>query len=138
MSKSTRSTVHAVIKAAFDYDEGIKELRVTYKRKSQETIHYALLADVASYPKYAVPLVEGQKKAKGKLVMDSAHPKYKAAKKALQRIVADVMGKTATKSEEVEIPAELIAAAEKLAKLAKKHKGARSLASKALAHAFAK
>ena len=138
MTKSTRSTVHAVIKAAFAYDEGIQELRVLYKRKSQETIHYALLADVASFPKYSVPLVEGQKKAAGKLVMDSKHENYQAAKKALQRIVADVMGKKGNRVEDVAIPAEMLAVAQKLAKLAKNYEGSRSLASKALAQAFAK
>lgn len=40
--------------------------------------------------------------------------------------------------EEIEIPAELIAAAQKLAKLANEYEGARKLASKALALAFAK
>lgn len=41
-------------------------------------------------------------------------------------------------TEEVEIPAELIAAAQRLAKLAEKYEGARKLASRALATAFAK
>lgn len=41
-------------------------------------------------------------------------------------------------TEEVEIPAELIAAAQRLAKLAQQYEGARKLASRALATAFAK
>ena len=48
-----------------------------------------------------------------------------------------MLGETARQAkEEVEIPAELLAAAAKLAKLAQQYKGARSLASKALAQAF--
>jgi hypothetical protein len=84
-----------------------------------------------------VPLVAGAGKAEGTLVLDKDAPKYEAAKKALQRLVKDIVGASNDKVE-VEVPAELLAAAEKLAKLAAQYEGARSLASKALAQAFAK
>lgn len=139
MSIAIRSTVHAVLRAAFAYGEGIEALRATYEGQAPETIRAALLPDVASFPKYAVPLVDGAGKAAGTKVLDKDHANYEACRKALSRLVADIVGKTGSNvKEEVEIPAELLAAAAKLAKLAAQYEGARSLASKALAVAFAK
>lgn len=135
---TTRTTVHAVLNAAFAYGAGIDALRATYKGKSPEVIRAALLADVASFPKYAVPLVDGAGKAAGTMVLDKAHKNYEACRKALGRLVSDIVGKSSARTEEVEVPAELLAAAAKLAKLAAQYEGARSLASKALAQAFAK
>ena len=137
MSKATRSTVHAVLTAAFAYAEGIETLRTTYKGQTAEVVRAALLPEVASFPKYAVPVIAGSGKAAGTMVLDKDAPKYEAAKKALQRLVKDICGASDNK-DEVEIPAELLAAAAKLAKLAQEYEGARSLASKALAQAFAK
>ena len=138
MSIAIRSTVHAVITAAFAYGEGIASLQKTFKGQTPDAIRAALLADVASFPKYAVPLVAGAGKAVGTMVLDKEHAKYEACRKALGRLVSDIAGKSDNKTEEVEIPAELLAAAEKLAKLAQEYEGARSLASKALAAAFSK
>lgn len=138
MSIAIRSTVHAVLRAAFAYGEGIESLRATYKGQTSEVIRAALLADVASFPKYAVPLVDGAGKAVGIKVLDKDHANYEACRKALGRLVADIVGKTSETKEEIEIPAELLAAAAKLAKLAAQYEGARSLAAKALAVAFAK
>jgi hypothetical protein len=50
----------------------------------------------------------------------------------------DICGDASSgKQEEIEVPAELVEMAKKLAKLAQKYEGARSLASKAMAIAFA-
>lgn len=138
MSKAIRSTVHAVLNAAFAYGSGIESLRTAYKGQTPDSIRAALLADVASFPKYAVPLVAGAGKAEGKLVLDKEHANYEACRKALSRLVNDIVGKSSNATEEIEVPAELLAAAAKLAKLAAQYEGARSLASKALAMAFAK
>ena len=138
MSIAIRSTVHAVLQAAFAYGAGIESLRTTYKGQTTEAVRAALLPEVASFPKYAVPLVAGAGKAVGTMVLDKDAPKYEAAKKALQRLVKDIVGESDNKSDEVEVPAELLAAAAKLVKLAAEYKNARSLASKALAQAFAK
>ncbi|MFN7318523.1 MAG: hypothetical protein ACK5S6_03330 [bacterium] len=135
---STRSTVHAVITAAFAYGEGIADLQKAFKGQTTEAIRAALLPDVASFPKYAVPLVDGAGKATGTKVLDKTHANYEACRKALGRLVSAIAGKSNNTTEEIEIPAELLAAAAKLAKLAQEYEGARSLASKALAQAFAK
>lgn len=135
-SKST-ATVHAVLTAAFAYGAGIEALRATFKGKKPDAIRAALLPDVASFPKYNVPLVAGSGKAEGKLVLDSEHKNYEACRKALGRLVKDIVGGSSAKAEEIEVPAEVLAAAAKLAKLCAQYEGARKLASKAVAEAFA-
>ncbi len=138
MKLSTQSTVHAVITAAFAYGEGIEQLRKTFKGKERDVISKAIIGDVASHPKYLVPLVKGEGKAEGTMVLDKTHAKYEACRKALQRIVSDIMGKSAGAQEEVEVPEEVLKAAERLAKLCAQYEGARKLASTAIAQAFAK
>ena len=142
MSKATHTTtVHAVLNAAHAYGDGIDALRKAFKGKSADVVRAALLADVASYPKYAVPLVDGEGKAEGTKVLDKTHAKYEACRKALGRLVSDIMGKSSGASEpaeEIEVPAEILKAAERLAKLCAEYEGARKLASTAIAQAFAK
>lgn len=78
----------------------------------------------------------------GKVTLVSSHAKYEAAKTTVRDVMLMLAGTTRRESsgtkEELEVPAELLAAAAKLAKLAAQYDGARSLASKALALAFAK
>lgn len=96
--------------------------------------------------RHGVALVEGQRKAKGRMVLDSTAAAYEAAKTSRRRVMEALTGdadkdaspKAEGAADEVEIPEELLAAAAKLAKLAQQYEGARKLASKALAQAFAK
>ena len=97
---STRSTVHAVLTAAFAYGSGIDALRTAYKGQTTEAIRAALLPDVASFPKYAVPLVDGAGKATGTKVLDKTHANYEACRKALGRLVSDIVGKSSDSKEE--------------------------------------
>lgn len=136
MSKS-KALVHSALDAAFSYGEKIAALQTLFKGKSPDVIRAALLPDVASYRKYAVPLVPGEGKAEGTMVLDSEHPRYEACRKALGRMVKDIVGGSSSKSEELEIPADVLAAAAKLAKLCAEYEGARKLASTALSQAFA-
>lgn len=141
MSKAIRATVHAALTAALSYGESIDALRVIYKGQTTEAIRAALLPEVAAFHKFAVPLVAGAGKAVGRLVLDKEHANYEACRKALGRLVSAIVGKSDNKSEEteeIEIPAELLAAAAKLAKLAQEYEGARALAARALAQVFAK
>ena len=138
MKATHTTTVHAVITAAFAYGEGIEQLRKTFKGKERDVISKAIIGDVASHPKYQVPLVKGEGKAEGTMVLDKGHAKYEACRKALQRIVSDIMGKSSGAQEEVEVPEEVLKAAERLAKLCAQYEGARKLASTAIAQAFAK
>jgi hypothetical protein len=98
--------------------------------------------------KYACPLVISESnRNKGQMVLDRSHAAFMRADKAFKRAMEDLMGdadaKVSAKSEgeaaeEVEIPEELLKAAQRLAKLAQQYEGARKLASRALATAFAK
>ena len=100
--------------------------------------------------RHGVALVEGQRKAKGRMVLDSAAQNYEAAKTSRRRVMEALTGAAdkdasakaeeaaAEETEEYEIPADILAAAAKLAKLCNEYKGARKLASKAVAQAFAK
>ena len=132
---SIKTNVTNALAAAAAYDAAVVALRKDFKGKAADDVRTGLLPHVAAF--YAVPVVDGAGKAKGTKVLDKEATKYEAARKALLRLTNDIVGATDGKAEEVEIPAELLAAAAKLAKLAAQYEGARSLASKALAQAFA-
>ena len=132
---SIKTNVTNALTAANAYNEAVVALRKDFKGKPTDAVRSGLLPHVAAF--YAVPVVDGAGKAKGTKVLDKDATKYEAAKKALQRLTKDIVGAGSDKAEEVEVPAELLAAAAKLAKLAAQYKDARSLASKALAQAFA-
>ena len=70
----------------------------------------------------------------GKMVRTKAGD---SAKSSCEELVKLMLGKASKAKEDVEIPEELLAAAQKLAKLAAQYEDARSLASKALASAWA-
>lgn len=134
---SIQSNVTNALNAAGSYNEAVQALKKALAGKAADVIRAALLPHVAAY--YEVAVVDGAGKAKGTKVLDKDASKYHTAKKALMRLT-DAIAAEASKSqtEEVEVPAELLAAAAKLAKLAREYKDAKSLASRALALAFAK
>ena len=99
--------------------------------------------------KYSCPIVVStSNRNKGQNVLDRSSAGFVNADKAFKRLMDDLTGdadkdaspKTegAEEAEEIEIPADILAAAQKLAALCDEYKGARKLASKALAVAFAK
>lgn len=126
---SIKSNVTKALTAAHSYDEAIQDLRKDCKGLEREAVREAMLPAVAAHPKYKVEVIDGK--------LNPESPKYETARKALQRLLDEVCPSSATKEEEA-IPAELLKAAKELAKLAKAYKNAKSLASKALATAFAK
>jgi hypothetical protein len=132
------NAINAALNAAKVYGDAIAEARncPEVKGKSEEAVRAALLPVVAAF--YAVPLIDGDGKAKGRKVLDKAAPKYEAAKKALQRLLGDLMGKGSDKGEELEVPEHIAALAAKLAKACNEYEQARKLASTAIAAAFAK
>jgi hypothetical protein len=132
------TAINAALNAAHAYGEGLAKARTCpeVKGKSEEAVRAALLPVVAAF--YAVPMIDGDGKAKGRKVLDKAAPKYEAAKKALQRLLGDLMGKGSDKGEELEVPEHIAALAAKLAKACNEYEQARKLASTAIAAAFAK
>lgn len=132
------TTIAKALDAAHAYGNAVTSLRAEAVAglkgtMSPETVKLALLAPIAQY--YGVKLID-KVRGEGK-TWDKEATGFEAAKKAHQRLAADIMGK-AESSDEVEIPEELLAAAAKLAKLAAQYESGRSLASKALASAWAK
>lgn len=138
---SIKSLVSSALDAAGQYGTAISGLRTlpevkAAQAKGRDALRDLLLPHVAKY--YSVPVVVSESnRNKGERVLDREHASFDAATQALKRLVRDLMGEKGPK-DDVEIPAELLAAAAKLVKLASEYEGARSLASKALAAAFAK
>lgn len=130
--------IHDAINIKASYEEKIEEARKALKGKSPEAIREILLPIVAANPKYQVPVVDGQGKAKGTKVLDKTAPKYETCRSMLSDLVADIVGKTANKGDKYEIPEDMLAAAAKLVKLAQGYdeKVMRSLAAQALAAAW--
>jgi hypothetical protein len=139
MSKATNTiTIHAALDNAFTYAEKIELLRKAFAGKTADEIRDAIRPDVASYKKYAVPFVDGKGKAVGTKVLDKDHPQYENCRKAVTNLTKAIVGKTDGATEELEVPAEILAAAAKLAKLCAQYEESRKLASTAIAQAFAK
>lgn len=130
MSKLNQAIL-ASFRATDADDLAIESVKRAVGKMTQDS--FTALAQQVASEHYAVPLVT---KSTGKVVFDSSAAKYETARKRVQRLVAAVFPKAP--GEEVEIPAELLNAAKALAKLANEYEGSRSLASKALAQAFAK
>lgn len=130
--------ITTALNAATAYGAAIDSARQCpeVKGKGEDVVRAALLPIVAGF--YAVPVVDGAGKAQGKKVLDKDAPKYEAAKKALQRLLADIMGKGSDKGDELEVPEHIAALAAKLARACAEYEQARKLAATALAGAFAK
>ena len=139
MSKATNTvTIHAALDNAFTYAEKVALLQKAFEGKAVEDIRNAIRPDVASYTKYQVPMIDGKGKAVGTKVLDKEHPQYENCRKAVTNLANDIAGKTSEAVEEIEVPEEVLKAAERLAKLCAQYEGARKLASTAIAQAFAK
>jgi hypothetical protein len=84
-------------------------------------------------------MVDGKGKAVGTKVLDKDHPQYENCRKAVTNLTKAIVGTTSdtVETEEIEVPVEILKAAERLAKLCAEYEGARKLASTAIAQAFA-
>lgn len=87
---SIKANTHKALTAAHDYAAAIEGLRKDCRGKTREEARAIMLPAVASFPKYNVPLVDGDKSAQGRKVMDSTHPKFETARKALNRLLNDI------------------------------------------------
>ena len=125
------NAIRATFKTGDDDDAALAKVLANVGRMSRDK--FESLAQSLASDYYRVPLIT---KSTGRVVFDSTADKYETARKRVQRLVKAVY--ETAKAEDVEIPAELLRLAQALAKAANEYKGARSLASKALAAAFAK
>ena len=124
--------------AAATFAERVEALRAKCKKDkvSFETKAIKAYLAPATAAHYGVQLVA---KERGEGETWDKDTKSQTAKKQNDRLAAAVIGERKDDKEpkpEVEVPAELVEAARKLAKLAAKYEGARALASKAVAIAF--
>ena len=104
----SQAIVHAALSAAHTYGEKIAALQAIYKGKKPEAVRAALLPQVASFPKYKVPVVPGAGKAEGTMVLDSEHKNYEACRKALGRLVKDIVGGGSAKAEAPDLVAQAL------------------------------
>lgn len=130
------TTVSQAFTLAAQYAAKVDELRRDAKRDkvsllAKEIKVWLAPATAAHYGVQLVPKERGEGETWGK------DTKSQTAKKQNDRLAASIVGASKGDREEVEVPAELLEAARKLAKLAQKYEGARALASKAVAAAFA-
>jgi hypothetical protein len=91
----TKATTPAYVKLIVAYCDAVDkakinlaELREYFAGDSPDLVRESIIGAVAKH--YKVPLVEGQRKAAGTLVLDKKAPQYEAAKKQLWRLVTDI------------------------------------------------
>lgn len=139
---TSNTTLFAIVSSCYDAAATFAERVVALRERAKsdkvsllpKEVKVYLMESTARY--YGVTLVD---KVRGEGQTWGDDKKSLTAKRQNERLADAVCGKLESKGEaepEVEIPAELLAAAAKLAKLAQAYEGSRSLASKALAHAF--
>jgi hypothetical protein len=87
---SISSLVKLALDAVATYNTGVDGLRAHLSKGTHAEARASLLPHVATY--YGTPLLDGQKKALGTKVLDKEHATYEASRKALGRLVHDVMG----------------------------------------------
>lgn len=134
MTKQLNTLVASALDAAHAYGKSIDGIRAALKGQlSPDVVRAALLEPVATY--YRVPLID-KTRGEGK-TLDKEHAKYEAAKKALQRLSADVMGKNSPQGAEFDVPAHIAKLAAQLVQAASEYEGAAKLIATAIANAKA-
>lgn len=127
--------VSNALNAATAYGSAVEGIRTALKGQlSPDAVRAALLEPVAAY--YKVSLVA---KTRGEgVTWDIENAKFETAKKAHQRLVKDVLGKSVSQSEELAVPAHIAKLAAQLVAAAAEYEGAAKLVATAIANARAK
>jgi len=103
---SIKSNVLKALNAAHSYGDAITSLKTDCAGMSRDAAKVAMLPTVAEF--YKVKIVDGQKAAKGTKVLNKDCEGYEAARKALQRLLDDVIGvESSAKHEPVALPAKV-------------------------------
>ena len=95
MSFKTYTT--KALNAASNYAEAIDGLRKLCAKLDRDAARAEMLPIVAAH--YKVPVVDGAGPATGTKVLDKGAAAFETARKALQRLLADIYGKPETKAE---------------------------------------
>ena len=137
-----RNSVFSALSTADKFGKDIDAIRADSAVQAvitdRDALRYLLLPHVAA--KRGCAVVPGERKAKGKMVLDSASPNYNTTKSDLDRLVKAVMGATSGKgeTETLTVPRHIAELAKALAEACNEYEQARKLASTAVAAAFAK
>lgn len=126
-TSAINTAINAAFKAADTYGEHVASLQKLLRGADRDVIKGYVAPIAAKRYNAAYDIPSGKWEDSGC-----------AAKRYTNRLVAAIIGASSARKEEVAVPAELLEAAAKLAKLAAKYEGSRSLSAKALALAFAK
>ena len=129
------SLVSNALNAATAYGSAVEGIRNALKGQlSPDAVRAALLEPVAAY--YKVALVD-KVRGEGK-TWDIENAKFETARKAHQRLVKDVLGKSVSQSEEIAVPSHIAKLAAQLVAAAAEYEGAAKLIATAIANARAK
>jgi len=135
MTTSINTIVSAALTAATAYGKSVEQLRTALKGQlSPEDVRAKLMQPVALF--YGVQLV-AKERGEG-VTWDKAHPKFETAKKAHQRLCADVIGKGKDQSAQLEVPAHIAKLAAQLVAAASEYEQAAKLIATAIAQAKTK
>lgn len=88
--RSMLTNVDVAIKAREKYMACLAKAREHFAGKSREDVRTTLVPIVGEFR--AVPIVDGERKAKGTKVLDSSAKHYPTAKRDLTRLLLDICG----------------------------------------------
>ena len=113
------NNVDAALAARDAYMASLAKAREHFKGATRDDVRAVLVPIVGEFR--AVPIVDGERKAKGTKVLDSSAKNYETAKRDLTRILADICGPVSADSEptKVKLSADEKAAARALLKACK-------------------
>jgi len=136
-TSSIKALVNTALNAAATYGKAVEGLKAAYIGQDAAAVRVGLMPHVGAF--YSVRVVQsaGKGNASAGIKLDADAPKYEAARKALQRLVKDIIGKGAAR-EEIEVPRAVQAAFDAAWALVAKYEKAGQIAAAALATAKAK
>ena len=141
MTKAINTTdVTKAIREAFALGDayGIKIAELQKALKGQDVLLVKETVNAAAETHYAAKGAKRVDKVRGEGKTWAMNTASQTAKKAADRVIADILGKAVEQKAEFEVPAEMQALADKLIKMAATYKEANRLVSTALANARAK
>lgn len=106
MSVAIKNAVHATLRIVGEYEEKLAVLKRVCAKTAD--VSATILPYVAEF--YGVPLVDGQRKANGRKVMDGQHEKYVTAKQAWIRLAKAIEGNKPKSTVTVAVSKKLVAA----------------------------
>lgn len=99
--------INNALASAQAYAAAIESARKDAKGMTRDAVRIAILPTVAAF--YGVAVKAGEGKAEGTKVLDKDAPKYETARKALQRLLSDIVpSESSAKKEVVTAPKALV------------------------------